>query len=815
MVRIGLCLFFLKTTLLFGQYAVKGVVSDKNGKALSGVEVEIKAFNYHATTDRNGEFTLEKINPKISTLVIAFTLVGYEPQSLFVANGMAKKIHQITLVKKSISLEEVSLNATRQKNNQSSSSMHTLEQENFGQDIPFLLDNAPSVVTTSDAGTGIGYTGIRVRGVDASRINVTINGIPVNDPESHDVYWVNMPDLASSVENIQLQRGVGTSTNGAAAFGASVNVKTRSLSKDAYAKIDQSLGSFSTWKSSILSGTGLLNNKFSLDLRLSKIGSQGYIDRASSNLSSYYLEANYLLRQSLLKAMFFSGKEKTYQSWYGTPESRVLGDSTEMAAYADRNYLDSSDRANLFDAGRTYNYYTYENETDNYQQDNYQLHFNHLFQNNWSFNVATHYTYGRGYYEQYRRDDALSNYGLSNVVIGLDTLENSDLIRRRWLDNHFIGGIYSLNGQLPKIKSTFILGGALNTYLGDHFGEVVWARFASDSEIRDRYYDNSARKTEWSNYLKIKSWISSKLSLELDAQMRSIQYSFLGIDEVNNEIKEIEQTVPFLFFNPKAALVYQMNISNLLYLNYGISNREPVRRDFRESTPANRPLHEQLQNMELGLNGKTKKWNYSANAYWMYYKNQLILTGQINDVGGYTRTNVPESYRLGIEMNSSYQLHKQVDFMASVSFSENKIAEFVEYLDDYDVGGQAQIIHQNTDLAFSPQMVSNLGIHFRPIQNVQIRWSTKYISRQFLDNTSSVNKSINPYSYSNLTLDYSLKSKYCKNIMLGLRINNLFNTMYSNNGYTFSYIYGGQRTTENFLYPQAGRNFMLRCLLEF
>ena len=815
MVRIGLFLFFLKATLLFGQYSIKGIVNDIEGNIIPGVEVKIKAYNYHTTTDRNGEFYFDQINSKISALELSFSLLGYESKSLFIPNVLVKKIHQITLLKKSSNLEEVSLNATRQKNNQSSSSLIELDKDNYGQDIPFLLDKSPSVVTTSDAGTGIGYSGVRIRGVDASRINVTINGIPVNDPESHDVYWVNMPDLASSTENIQIQRGVGTSTNGAAAFGASINVQTNKISKEPYANIDHSIGSFSTLKSSINVGSGLLNDRFSLDMRLSNIRSNGYIDRASANLNSYYLSANYIMKNSLLKAIAFSGKEITYQAWYGTPECRVNGDEQAMMEYADRNWLDSLDSLNLLNSGRTYNYYTYENEVDNYQQDNYQLHFNHALKNNWTLNVAAHYTFGRGFYEQYRKEDQLANYGLSNIIINSDTLYTTDLIRRRWLMNHFYGTVYNLTGFMKNLKTRFTFGGSANNYLGNHFGEIIWARFASNSEIRDLYYNNDAQKMEFSNYLKLKSWLSPKLNFSLDLQQRSIYYSFVGIDDVNGQLVETEQQVPFHFFNPKAAIVYQINLSNLIYLNYGVANREPVRRDFRESTPSNRPSPENMQNIEFGYSAETKKYQYSINSYYMRYKNQLILTGQINDVGGYTRTNVDDSYRLGLEMNGLFQVSNYLSVNGSLSLSDNRIKEFTEFIDDYDNGGQFEVNYSNTSLAFSPGIILSGGVSYFPIKGLECGLITKYIGRQFLDNTSNLSKSLSPYSYTILSIDYTLKMKKIKELRIGCRINNLFNNLYSNNGYTFSYIYGSEKITENFLYPQAGRNVMFRLLIGF
>lgn len=691
-----------------------------------------------------------------------------------------------------------------------------LKARNFGQDLPTLLEFTPSVVTTSDAGAGIGYSGIRIRGVDASRINVTINGIPVNDPESHDVYWVNMPDLVGSVENIQIQRGVGSSTNGAAAFGASLNIKTSDIRSKAYARTDLAAGSFGTLKGTLQAGTGLLNGKFSLDARLSQIQSDGYLDRATSDLRSMGLTATYLTKKSIWKAVALNGAERTYQAWYGTPESRYRGDEEGMLSYAARNGLSQEETQNLLNSGRTYNYYTYANQVDNYNQDNYQLHFIHRFSNKLDMNVAAHYTYGRGYYEEFRNEDDLADYGLDPVILGSDTVNQSDIIRRRWLDNHFVGVVYGLNYQpLSNLKFTF--GGAVNSYSGAHFGEIIWAQFASNSQIYDRYYDNDALKQEASAYLKtnyqIQNW-----DLTLDLQYRGINYRFLGVDQVSGVLTDVTQTVNYHFFNPKFAVAKSFERQQV-FASVGIANREPVRRDFRESTPANRPVPETMYDSELGYKITGKNWLAQSNLYFMYYQNQLVLTGQINDVGGYTRTNVDQSYRAGIELEFQYNVTKQIKINSSTALSQNKIRNFVEYvdvyLDDEPYYTQIQIEHGQTDLAFSPNFVQSLSVQYAPIQSLQLAFQTKYVSRQYLDNTSNVARSLDPFTFSNFTLNWTVKQDFAEALELGFMVNNVFNALYANNGYTFSYQYGGQTTTENFYYPQAGRHFLLRMSLAF
>ena len=815
-------IIFLSTFLcsVFNSNAQKmlfGEVKDKSNLPLTGVRLEIQNSDLVTQSDENGNFMFTNIEPKSCVIIAEFS--GFLRLAIpLIASDFDKKL-TIVLENNAKSLEEVQVSATRADQLSTSSTIvkisNPIERKNFGQDIPILLEGTPSVVTTSDAGTGVGYTGIRIRGVDASRINVTINGIPVNDPESHDVYWVNMPDLASSIENLQIQRGVGSSTNGAAAFGASLNIKSQDISKSAFGSIDNSFGSFNTWKTTIKAGTGLINNKFSLETRLSRIVSDGFIDRASSNLRSYYLAGSYVGEKSVLKAILFSGKEITYQSWYGTPESRVNGDVQAMNDYADRNYLTDEERANLLNAGRTYNYYTYKNQEDNYQQDNFQLHYTRSLKPNLILNVAGHYTYGRGYYEEYKAGQTLSNYNISQVIQGSDTITSTDLIRRRWLDNDFIGTVYSLSYNKSKINLTF--GGSANTYIGRHFGEVIWARNASDSELGDRYYNEEGQKTEFSNYLK-GAYRTGKFLISGDLQYRHIDYSFLGLDQVNGIIKDVEQQVSFDFFNPKFSMSYQLNSNQSFFASYGIANREPVRRDFRESTLASRPKHETMRDLEVGYNLLREKFALSTNVYWMDYTNQLALTGKINDVGGYTRTNVADSYRAGIELNGNYKIIKGLRLNASISLSHNKIKQFDEYVDEYldnEPYYQQQVIsHTNTDLAFSPNIVANGGFTYIPISGLSIDWMTKYVGRQYLDNTSNVNRSINPFTFSNLIVSYTITDLFFKEITFGLQVNNIFNAMYSNNGYTFSYIYGGQTTTENFYYPQAGRSFMGRVLIK-
>ena len=806
--------------MAFTQQRIHGVVEDRTGAVIPAAQISVLNSNVQVNSDEKGKFELNQLPASDSTYTIMVEKPGFLPQSLTISAQSMDEV-KVLLFTGMKTLEDIHVNTTRLSDFNTSQILirriNPLERKNFGQDIPILLEATPSLLTTSDAGAGVGYTGLRIRGVDATRINVTINGIPVNDPESHAVYWVNMPDLASSIENIQIQRGVGSSSNGAAAFGASVNIKTQDISEKPFGSIDQSFGSFGTSKTTIKAGTGIINKHFSLETRMSSIQSNGYLDRASSDLKSYFLSGAYIGNKSVLKAIVFSGKEITYQAWYGTPESRITGDSTAMNAYADRNGLSSEERENLLNSGRTYNYYTYKNQVDHYQQDNYQLHFTHTFNDKLILNLAGHYTYGRGYYEQYRKGENLADYGLNPVMIGSDTIEQTDLIRRLWLENDFIGAVYGITYK-PTTHLDFVWGGSVNTYFGGHYGELVWAQYASNSEIYQRYYNNDSRKTEASSYLKA-VYKRDRFDVYTDLQFRYVDYAFIGKELVNGFPADVTQDVQFNFFNPKVGGSFKINTQQMIFMNYGISHREPVRADFVQSTAQNRPTFETLRDLEFGHQVNANRLTFTTNLYYMNYKNQLLLTGAINDVGAYIHTNVAKSHRLGIEVYGGYRFDQKLKLTGGLTLSQNKVAQFNEsvdvYLDTLPYYTQQVISHNNTDMSFSPNVIGNVGIEWMPLENLQISWMTKYVGRQYLDNTGNVQRSIDPYNFSNLQINYSIFDKFCKEIQLGLMVNNAFNQLYENNGYTFSYVYGGQTTTENFYYPQAGRNFMARVLLKF
>ncbi|MBC5993012.1 TonB-dependent receptor [Pontibacter cellulosilyticus] len=808
---------------LFAQHNLSGRVADAaTGNGLAGANVVLQSTGAGVATNPQGEFEFPNLPAGDYTLSISY--LGYAEKKVTLSLPQSQITH-IRLRQQALQTNEVIVQATRADQTTGTTFTNVTREEiaerNFGQDLPYLLEQVPSVVVNSDAGAGVGYTGIRIRGSDITRINVTVNGIPINDSESHGTFFVNMPDFASSVEDIQVQRGVGTSTNGAGAFGASINIQTQQVRREAYAETDNSYGSFDTWKNNVRFGTGLIKGKFAFDGRLSRIKSDGYIDRAFSDLKSLYFTGGYYGEKTSVKFITFSGKEQTYQAWYGTPEALVYGNEQDLQNYIDRNWIEGTDKENLLTAGRRYNYYTYDNETDNYQQDHYQLHLSHDFMPGLTFSGALHYTYGRGYYEQFKADDKLSKYGLPNVVIGGTEIKRTDIIRRRWLDNDFFGATYALQYQ-PNSRLNATLGGAWNKYDGDHFGEVIWARYASTSDVRHRYYDNNAVKTDFNIFGKATYGLTDKLNLFGDLQVRTINYAFVGFD---NDLESIEQDVDYTFVNPKAGITYNLKPTHQLYASYAVGNREPVRDDFTESTPNSRPKHETLHNWEAGYRGqialsevagKALLADVEANLYYMDYKNQLVVTGQINDVGAYTRTNIDESYRQGIELAGALRLGTTAKLSSNLAYSQNKIKGFNEFIDDYDNGDQVMNSYNESTIAFSPAFVSSTQLEVEVLKGLRAAFIYKTVSKQYLDNTENESRIIRPYEVGDLRLRYNIGFKnILKELELGLMVNNVFNEMYAANGYTFSYIAGGDQITENFYYPQATRNFLLSVGLKF
>ncbi|MGF2414006.1 TonB-dependent receptor [Ferruginibacter sp.] len=662
-----------------------------------------------------------------------------------------------------------------------------IKKNNLGQDLPFLLNQTPSVVVNSDAGTGVGYTGIRIRGTDASRINVTLNGIPYNDAESQGTFFVDLPDFSSSVNSIQIQRGAGTSSNGAGAFGASINLATNDINKKHYAEFNNSYGSYNTLKNTLQFGSGIIWKHFTMDARLSSITSDGYIDRAKSNLKSFYVSTAYVSDKNSLRLNIFSGKEKTYQAWNGVAE--YLLDSA-------RTYNPSGNEK----SGEPYN-----NETDNYTQTHYQLFYNQKLSNYWKGNIAVFLTTGKGYYEQYKADKKLADYGLPNYFDGTNTIKRTDLIRRLWLDNNFYGSIFSLQHQ--KNKTNFIVGGGWNAYEGKHFGEIIWAAVQAAVPANYRWYNLNANKKDLSLYSKWTQQWTTDFQSFVDVQLRNINYNINGFRD--NPTLTIKNKYSFL--NPKLGITYNKN-NWQAYASYALAQKEPNRDDF-EAGNTQQPKRELLNDFEAGIEKKKNKYSFGANLYYMLYKDQLILTGKINDVGAYTRTNVPNSYRAGIELQGKYIFNKWLNAAVNITFSKNKIKNFTEYLDEYNVNwdwtGQKNNFYSSTDIAFSPNTVASGSINIVPVKNAAINLMSKYVSRQYLDNAAQKSRSLNPYYTQDVRLSYLLQGKTLKATSIILQLNNVFSKKYEPNGYSFSYIYDGGLLSENFYFPMAPFNCMV------
>ncbi|WP_410548816.1 TonB-dependent receptor [Aureivirga sp. CE67] len=773
------------------KYQFKGQVVDRNQSPLSGANITVG--NLRTISDSEGYFlfTLEEGTHEIKITYVGFKTLTEE------LNIQSNESLIFLMTSEEVALEEVLVKSVRVSETapvtHSNLNKKQIEERNLAQDIPVLMNFLPAVVTTSDAGAGVGYTGIRVRGSDATRVNVTINGIALNDSESQGTFWVNLPDFASSTQSIQLQRGVGTSTNGAGAFGASINLLTDADSEKAYGEIANSVGSYNTHKHTFKFGTGLINKHFNFSGRLSVIKSDGYIDRASSDLKSYFLTGSYKDENTFIKALLFGGGEVTYQAWNGIDKETLE---------KDRTYNPAGEYTDEFGNKRYY-----ENEVDNYKQDHAQLHINHKFNQNWTGNVAFHYTFGRGYYENYKEDEDFAEYGLEPITIGGETIETTDLVRRKWLKNHYYGTTFSLNYQNDKID--FRVGGAWSRYNGLHFGRVIWARYASTSEPDHEYYNDYGNKNDANIYAKLTYQLSDKFELFGDLQFRTVNYKANGVAP-----ELVDDT--FNFFNPKAGITYRLNDSNNLYFSYARANREPKRDDY-ESAPDNKPEHETLNDFELGWRLNKENFILNTNLYYMAYDNQLVLTGGINDVGSPVSENVGKSYRAGLEIDARIQLFKDVlAIQPNVALSMNKNQDYYAKID-----GELKNFG-DTDLSFSPNVIAGNIISFTPVKNFNISFLTKFVGEQFMSNLEIKQSKLDSYFVNDLSVQYTiLPKKLFESITFTGLINNILDEEYVSNGYFYSYddtwsdpnqvttLYGAG------YYPQATRNFLVGVTMRF
>lgn len=819
----GVALLF--STFVFSQ-KITGRITDSAGSPLAGASVWLLETREGTVADEAGNFTLHIDQSGNYTLQVSF--VGFVEQTLRIGASTNEPL-AITLEAAENLLHELTITAVRAGEKApftyTNIKSEDLQARNLGQDVPYLLDATPSVVTTSDAGAGIGYTGIRIRGTDASRINVTINGVPLNDAESQGVFWVDLPDVAASTESIQIQRGVGTSTNGGGAFGASINLSTDGLELKPYGEFTGTVGSFNTGKASIRLGTGLFGKKaktektgFTLDARGSLIGSDGYIDRAKSDLKSAYFSPAYVGKKFTLRGVLLHGHEITYQAWYGVPAQYVGVDS-----------LRTYNPAGTEKTGKPY-----DNQVDNYKQTYVQLIYNQELNRNWSLNLTGHYTRGIGFYEEYKATQSLTNYGLFGVFGDFFTY---DLIRRRWLDNHFFGSLGSLNFLSNDKRFRAMLGGAANRYIGQHFGAIKEVIFGENVPPNHLYYDGDGNKSEVNFFTKFEYSFTPQLSGHLDLQGRFVDYEINTVDliDVGGPTYYVT-TANYRFFNPKAGLFYEANKNTSLYASFAVGQKEPNRNDFTDAPFNQTPKSERLYNSELGLKYSTPELAFGLNLYHMLYRDQLVLTGNINDTGAPIRINVPDSYRAGMELSAKAQLGQHLMADANATFSQNRIKDFKEYIDNWDTGEQTAIERGTTDIAFSPNIVAFGRLTWAASQNFMrdglgfsAALATKHIGKQYMDNTSNENTVLDAYTTLEAQLRYTLRPSFCKELSFNLLVQNLLDAHYSSNAWTYRYQSSEDysafdpytRSEGNGFYnltgyfPQAGRNFLLAMTVKF
>ncbi|MDC0176618.1 TonB-dependent receptor [Polaribacter sp.] len=782
MKKITFFLFLFASILANAQtFTLNGKVVNENNESLAGATVLVKESNKGTSTDFDGKF---RVNLPKGTSTIQVSFVGYKTVSKEISLTKNDAIEFVLFTNATV-LEEVLVAAVRVQSDapiaHSNLTKKEIAKRNLGQDIPVLLNYLPSVISSSDAGAGVGYTYIRVRGSDASRVNVTINGIPYNDAESQGAFWVNLGDFASSTQSLQLQRGVGTSTNGSGAFGASLNILTDAISEKAGGEIANSFGSYGTRKHTVKFTTGKVNKHFEFAGRLSNIYSDGYVDRASTDLKSYFFQGSYTDDNTLIKAITFGGTEKTYQAWYGL-------DATQL------------------EQDRKQNPYTYDNETDNYKQDHYQLHWDEKLNENWSTNIGINYTRGKGYFEQFKADSGISKYNEIVEQTGVDSWGTpvTDAIVRRWLDNHFY--VFNGNTTYKKENLEIVSGFSYSNYKGDHFGEVIWAKqFAPTANIRDQYYFSDASKKDFSVFSKATFKISEKLKTFVDLQGRFVNYKTNGLTADRNPLNIEEK---FSFFNPKLGFTYSINKKNSLYISYAKANKEPNRDDYKNGKEVKL---ESLDDYEFGWRLKNNTVELNTNLYYMAYNNQLIQTGGLNDVGEYLRENVKDSYRFGLEIDANIKLSSQFSVNQNLTLSSNKIKDFI-------LNREGTVTNiGTTNIAFSPDIIAGNAIVYKPTDYFQLSFLSKFVGDQYLSNTNTKASKLENYFISDLNFVYEIKTAAIfKSITISGVVNNIFNKRYVDRGYTYLNTWTGPTSFEvQGFYPQATRNFLIGATLKF
>ncbi len=785
--------------MVVAQFSISGkITGNDDGLPLTGAHIVVLNTQLKSISDNNGYYEIMDLNSGSYKIKISY--VGFESQTIKI-NIKKNASQNIALQPSTIMSDEVIISAIRatdeSPNTYTIIDQAEIEENNTGKDLPYILKSIPSIVVSSDAGAGIGYTSLRIRGTDLTGINVTLNGVPVNDGESHSVYFVDLPDLASSINDIQVQRGVGTSTNGAASFGASINIKTGDNNPNPYAEINNSFGSFNTLKNSIIVGSGMLNTRWNFIGRVSSIKSDGYIDRASSNLKSAYFSGSYYGKKDIIKAVVLLGDEKTYQSWYGVPK-----DSLET----NRTYNPAGE---IYDKDGNFLGY-YNNQTDNYLQNYYQLHHGHQFNNKFNIASSIFLTTGKGYYESYKNGSKLTSYGLRDTIIGNDTITRTNLIQQKWLDNKFYGINLSANYSTERLKLSF--GGSLNYYDGDHYGKVIWAQVATLDQYNNNWYFNTGKKSDINIFAKARFDLNDKINLYGDLQYRNISYNING---THDDLRDLTQTHRYNFFNPKAGIFYKINNTQNIYLSVGIANREPNRSVFRDADSSQSISPEKLTDIEFGYKYERNSVLIEANLFFMDYKNQFVMTGKINNVGTPIFTNVPGSYRAGIELIAGTWLFEIVELKVNATLSQNKIMDFVSYVDNWTTWGQEKQELGTTDISFSPNTILSGNISIIPVKNLKVSLFSKYVGRQYIDNTANIKRSLGPYFVNNISFNYSFETGFIRKIDLLLSLNNIFNEKYETNAWVYRYYYDDVEYEMNGYFPQAGFNFMLGVNLKF
>lgn len=777
------------------QCTIEGSVVGPHDASVEGANLVCDAPPLQAITDARGRFTVQVA--EAGEMHLRITHLAFEPLDTVLHIGAGRHAVVLRMRPNTVLMQEVEVSAVRAGGRapiaRSMLTQEEIARTNIGLDMPYLLERLPSVVATSDGGTGIGYTGLRIRGSDPTRVNVTINGVPLNDAESATVYWVDLPDFASSTQDVQVQRGAGSSTNGPGAFGASINLRTASLQRKPFARLDLSGGSYDTRRASVQGGSGLLNDRFALEARLSTVKSDGYIDRATADLKSYFLQGAWVGRKRSVRFITFGGKEVTYQAWAGVPRE-------------------------VIDTNRTYNPYTYENEVDDYAQTHHQLLFDQDLGGRSTLNLTLFRVDGAGYYENFIAnvptwEDVYLPYP---IYLGDDTVRRNDYVIRRWLDNTLLGA--SASAKVPMAAHELVIGGSYSNYRGDHFGEVIWARIFGQYEKDHRYYENDGHKTDANAFAKLTYALNGRVDLYGDLQWRAVRYDFLGYDA---DLVNVTQTVNYVFFNPKAGVMMDMGAGVKAHASVSVANKEPNRDDLVESTPKSRPRAEGMFDYEAGAEWRRSEAFAGMNLFYMDYTDQLVLTGEINDVGAYGRVNVPKSYRAGVEAEMGLRPFDRLSVTANVTLSRNRIQDLVEYVDDWDNGGQLAVHHKEVDIAFSPSVIAGGEVGYRLCEDqrvgaVDLAFIGKYVGGQYLDDSGSDDRALDPYLVADLRLNWAIAAlPGTKEVTFNCTVRNVFNARYESNGWAYSYMLEGRRQAMVGLFPQAPRNVMAGLTLRF